>query len=275
MLFADQNLARRLERTEAQANANFVEARCRLSPESNATWIPVAGAYALFDGVESPLTQTFGLGLFEPVGAAELTQIETFFAERHAPVYHEVSPLADAALLALLPARGYRPLEYTTVLYRPLSPNDSLAAPPHNPELRTRRIGADEVSDWARTAAAGWSTEGAGLDDFMRAYGTISASSTGAAPFLAELHGQAVAAGGLFMHDDVALLMGASTVPAGRRQGAQSALLAARLRYAARQGCTLAMMGALPGSQSQRNAEKNGFRIAYTRIKWQLESRTT
>ena len=29
-------------------------------------------------------------------------------------------------------------------------------------------------------------------------------------------------------------------------------------------------MGALPGSASQRNAERNGFRIAYTRIKWAL-----
>jgi hypothetical protein len=31
------------------------------------------------------------------------------------------------------------------------------------------------------------------------------------------------------------------------------------------------MMCAQPGSQSQRNAEKHGFRIAYTRIKWQLK----
>jgi hypothetical protein len=30
------------------------------------------------------------------------------------------------------------------------------------------------------------------------------------------------------------------------------------------------MMGAQPGSASQRNAERHGFRIAYTRIKWQL-----
>jgi hypothetical protein len=32
-------------------------------------------------------------------------------------------------------------------------------------------------------------------------------------------------------------------------------------------------MGALPGSQSQRNAQKNGFNIAYTRTKWQLVGR--
>ena len=38
----------------------------------------------------------------------------------------------------------------------------------------------------------------------------------------------------------------------------------------AEQGCDLAMMGAAPGSASQRNAERHGFRIAYTRIKWRL-----
>ncbi|WP_217701060.1 GNAT family N-acetyltransferase [Hymenobacter sp. CRA2] len=96
------------------------------------------------------------------------------------------------------------------------------------------------------------------------------AHSVGSHSFLAELDGQPIAAGGLFIHDDVALLASASTVPEGRRRGAQSALLAARLLYAAAQGCRLAMMGAAPGSQSQRNAEKNGFRVAYTRIKWAL-----
>jgi hypothetical protein len=30
------------------------------------------------------------------------------------------------------------------------------------------------------------------------------------------------------------------------------------------------MMVAWPGTESQRNAERHGFRIAYTRTKWQL-----
>ena len=72
------------------------------------------------------------------------------------------------------------------------------------------------------------------------------------------------------MHDRVALLAGASTVPEGRRQGAQLALLDARLQTAVDAGCDLAMMVAAPGSASQRNAERQGFRIAYTRTKWQL-----
>ena len=72
------------------------------------------------------------------------------------------------------------------------------------------------------------------------------------------------------MWNGVALLAGASTVPEGRRQGAQLALLDTRLRFAASQGCDVAMMCTAPGSTSQRNAERNGFRIAYTRTKWQL-----
>ena len=36
-------------------------------------------------------------------------------------------------------------------------------------------------------------------------------------------------------------------------------------------GCDLAMMVAEAGSGSQRNAERQGFRIAYTRTKWLLK----
>jgi hypothetical protein len=57
-----------------------------------------------------------------------------------------------------------------------------------------------------------------------------------------------------------------------RRRGLQSALLRERMRYALAHGYDLAMMAAQPGSDSQRNAERAGFRIAYTRTKWQLSS---
>jgi hypothetical protein len=41
------------------------------------------------------------------------------------------------------------------------------------------------------------------------------------------------------------------------------------MRFACEQGCDLAMMVAEPGSNSQRNAQRQGFVIAYTRLKWQ------
>ncbi len=70
----------------------------------------------------------------------------------------------------------------------------------------------------------------------------------------------------------VALLAGASTIPEMRRRGLQAALLEARKRYAFEHGYQLAMMVTESGSQSQRNAERKGFRIAYTRIKWRLQT---
>jgi hypothetical protein len=66
MQFADLDLSRRLERAEGQACREFAQARARLHPESGAAWIECAGAYAVFDGIDSPATQSFGIGLFEP-----------------------------------------------------------------------------------------------------------------------------------------------------------------------------------------------------------------
>jgi hypothetical protein len=265
--FADLELARRLERTEARANAAFVDARARLDPASGATWLEAAGAYAMFDGVESPITQTFGLGLFADAGDEDLARLEAFFEGRGAPVFHEVSPMADPALVGRLSARGYHPIELTSVLFRPTAGELS---GPRTPGLTVRRAGPEEAEQWAGVMAEGWASEAPGLGDFMFTLGQTSANAEGYHGFLAELDGRPVASGGLSLGEGVALLAGASTIPAARRQGAQLALLQARLRFAAGQGYPLAMMAALPGSASQRNAERQGFRIAYTRIKWQL-----
>lgn len=265
--FADLDLARRLERTEALGNVEFVEARARAFPERGATWIEVAGAHAMFDGVGSPLTQTFGLGVFQATSAADMDALEEFFQSRGAAVFHEVCPLADPTVFALFNERGYQSIEFSNVLYRPISPDLRLQAQ-IDERVEVRVIGKNEVTLWAQTAFEGWS-EFAEVSDFLRELGQLSAHSN-SLRFLAELDGQAIAAGSLIIADDVALLAGASTVPTARRQGAQLALLEGRLRYAAAQGCTVAMMAAMPGSGSQRNAERHGFRIAYTRTKWQL-----
>lgn len=269
----DLALARRLERTEASANAALVEARSVLQPESGATWTEVAGAYALFDGIGSPLTQSFGLGLFSEVSGAELQAIETFFQDRGAEVFHEISPMAAPALLERLNQRGYQPVELTSVLFRPTAASEAPVSDLPASRIRVRRVEPGEADLWARVAAEGWSSEAAELVPFVLELGRISARSRNAFCFLAELDGQPIAAGALSLGDGVALLAGASTVPAGRKQGAQRALLQARLRFAAENGCTLAMMGAHPGSASQRNAERQGFRIAYTRIKWHLRKK--
>lgn len=261
----DLALSRRLERAEAHANRRFVESRARRAPGLGAAWIEAGGAYAMFDGVGSPLTQTFGLGVFEPVTAAILETLEAFFTSRGSEIFHEVSPLADPSALALLNERGYRPCELSTILFQPL-PADAPAGPlPGDIEVRLARD--DERDLWAATTLQGWS-EFPEVLDFISSFGPTAADAEDTHQFMAVQRGAPIATGSLSIHGGVALLAGASTVPGARGQGAQRALLAARLAYAGAQGCSVAMMGAAPGSGSQRNAERSGFRIAYTRIKW-------
>ncbi|MCE2901362.1 MAG: GNAT family N-acetyltransferase [Gemmatimonas sp.] len=262
-LLSDLALARRLERAEAHANAAFVEARATIDPAVGAGWCDVDGAWAMFDGVGSPLTQTFGLGLFSTPSATQLEAIEAFFSARGADVLHEVSPMADPALLGLLAERRYDVIEWSTVLAQPV----------HRPLAReaaiiVRRTTADESDWWADIAAEGWG-EQAAIVEFVRGLGRVSARATDTHCFVAFERDLPIATGALHVHDGVALFAGASTVPTARRRGAQRALLEARLQFAADAGCDLAMMVAQPGSTSQKNAQRAGFQVAYSRIKWQ------
>ena len=264
MLLANLDLARRLERVEGLANAAFVEARARVSPGSGSCWTEIAGTRCMFDSVDSPVTQTFGLGMFEPVTADDLAEMEVFFRVRGAQVFHEVSPLADPSALAMLNRHGYKPLEFTTVLVRELQQGSAL------PETAcaVRMARPEESSHWSKLSVQGWNQPA--LGGFLEDMAASNAERHDITSFYAEVDGNLAATGSVCIHEGVALMAGASTVPEARGRGAQQSLLAHRLHYAAGQGCTIAMMGALPGSASQRNAQRNGFQVAYTRLKWEL-----
>jgi GNAT superfamily N-acetyltransferase len=136
--------------------------------------------------------------------------------------------------------------------------------------IRVRLIGPEETQLWTNISAEGWAHEHPELREFVLEIGAISSAREQSLCFLAEVDGQAGAASVLFIHEGVALFGGSATVPDLRRRGLQSALLEQRMRYAFDQGCDLAMMVAEAGGNSQRNAERKGFQIAYTRTKWRL-----
>jgi GNAT superfamily N-acetyltransferase len=266
VVHADHALAQRLELAEGVSNADFVDARSQAFPALGACWTQIAGALAMFDGVDSPCTQTFGLGLAE-VTDAELDALESFFESRGSDVFHEVCSFVDASLLARLCDRGYRPIEQSTVLVRPLTA-DANASRKHYQRLRTRAIEPTEHELWGRVAAEGWADAAPGAAEFLRELARVNPYRSRAHFFRAELDGEAVAAGAICLCETVALLAGACTIPKYRGQGAQTALLDARLQFAAEQNCELAMIVTQPGSASQRNAERQSFRVAYTRTKW-------
>jgi GNAT superfamily N-acetyltransferase len=227
---------------------------------------------ALFDGVDSPITQSFGLGVLSDGSDDELAEMEAFLTECGAAVNHEVSPLAGVALHARLSQRGYVPVEFTSVMIQEVerwNPGTGGKTAGTDGPVRVRVISAGEERLWAKTSARGWAEDQPQVVGFLHEIGEVMACTEGTWCLLAEVDGRAAGVASVRCDAGVALFNGASTVPEMRRLGVQRALLAARMRIAADQYCDLAMMGAAPGSTSQRNAERQGFRIAYTRVKWQ------
>jgi ribosomal protein S18 acetylase RimI-like enzyme len=89
--------------------------------------------------------------------------------------------------------------------------------------------------------------------------------------YLARVDGTPAGAALLALDDDLGYLANASTLPEFRRRGVQSALIAARIADAAAAGCDVVSSQAEFGSASQRNLERAGLRIAYTKAVWRLQ----
>lgn len=267
-MFMDLELSRRIERTEGMIGTTYSAPRNSVA-DVGACTRDFEGTIAVFDGADSPLTQTFGLGMSRPVDDDLLTAIEAFFTERGAPTHHVVSPFAGVETSARLVGRGYTPVELSTVLVQAIA---GAREPATTSTLRARVI--DPVAEgaaWIETCVAGWATD-EGTAKFMHTIASVNIANHAMTHYLVEDGGTPVATGSMGVVDGVALLAGASTVPAARGRGAQALLLATRLHDARARGCDVAMMVAGVGTQSQRNAERNGFRVAYTRTKWQLVS---
>jgi hypothetical protein len=271
-VFADLDLARRLETTDSLAGVEFARAWARLHSYTGEVSLAVAGGHAGFAGVDSPVTQAFGLGLNGPVVEADMEKMEAFYRAHGASVNIETCPLADPSLLKLLNERGYRPMEYSNVLVRELTDEDSHSK--HNPasEVRVRRAEPNEAEGYSLIVAQSFFESSELTSEFLDMI-TSPFHAAGAYFFLAEVAG--VAAGGAMMscHRGVASLGGAGTLGGFRNRGVQTALILARLNHAADLGCDLAMVATMPGSGSQRNVERQGFRVVYTRTKFLREWR--
>jgi hypothetical protein len=254
LTFADAALARRLEAAEA-ANASGC------TPGSpDAAFLDVAGGCAIFVGADSPLTQAVGIGLNGPVSAAELDSLECFFRTRNAQVSIDLCPLADPGLLDLLGQRGYRAMEFNNVLVKRLAAAEIVLAP------RVRRALAGEDDLWSHTVGRGFFEQGE-LTTAEMDVGRAIFAMPGALCYLGvEETGEPAGGGALAVRGGLATLFADSTIPAFRRRGHHIELISARLNEAIAQGCDAATASTLPGSQSQRNYERLGFAVAYTKV---------
>ncbi len=258
--FIDVAFARRLELNEMLAPLDYVRLQQSLHPELGFAWKEIAGGYAFFAGDGSPLNQAVGLGLHGAVLAAEFDAVEDYFRSRNSPAQLVLSPLADASLMQMAAERGYSVTEFNSVLY--LRIPQGYKAPPTS--LQIERVTASDSLAWAKILIEGFEAVGIFSSDVFEPYATLP----NAICFLARSEGTVIAgaAGTVYPEHGVAAMFGAATLPAYRGRGAQTALLQARLQAASFAGCNLAVICTQPGSGSQRNAERQGFRVGYTKV---------
>jgi len=254
----DLNLARRLEMAETMT-PEHVRALQRFAPDATAEVI--AGGTAVFGGRAYPANHIVGIGLYGPVGSAEIDRVEEFYRSRGVACEIVVSPLADRSLLEMLAPRGYRITEFNSVLIRPLQD-----AGPIEPTvgITIERVNENTVQIWDRVLAKGFAEFGPLPDNLFAAFAAVPDGLC----FLACVDGQPAggAAGAIMREAGIAALFGSATLPEFRRRGVQTSLINRRLWEAGNAGCEYAVVSTMPGSGSQRNMERRGFRLAYTKL---------
>jgi GNAT superfamily N-acetyltransferase len=131
---------------------------------------------------------------------------------------------------------------------------------------RVRRVLADETDLWSHTVGQGFFDQ-AELTTEEMDVGRAICAMPGALCYLgAASTGEPAGGAAAAIYSGLATLFADSTIARFRRSGLHAELIAARLNEALAQGCDLAMASTLPGSGSQRNYERLGFEVVYTRV---------
>lgn len=262
-LYADRELAARLESMAARDLRAFAEAATRLYPEQRPEWLEVRDGIAAFCGADSAVNGTVGLGLHSEVTQADVVEIEQFFLDRDARPLVSVCPLADASLPRALAARRWVIADFENVLARDLTGAEALPAPDPGIEIRVA-LDAGDRSEWAELVVDGFSAPGTPSPAETR-LGRILGAMPDRVFLTALIDGVPAGTGELLIADDIGWLSADTTLPRFRGRGVQQSLQRVRLGMARDAGCTIAVTESAPGSGSQRNMERVGFRVVYTR----------
>lgn len=268
--FVTLQTARRLESCEAQSAIAYVAALRRFRVGTRAAFLRIGSGVAVFTGIDSPITQAVGIGLDGPVSEKQIEKLERFYDEREDSVRVELCPLADKSVTDHFGKRGYRVVDYSNVLLRRLGAK--VAHGKSSKEVSVEQIGRAQADLWGEVVARGFAEQMAVTAELLEVL-KMFVYAPGSECYLARVGGAAAGGAALGFRKGIASLSGASTLPEFRNRGVQTALLQARVARAKAAGCDLAMSIAQPGSASHRNIERLGFRVVYTRVKFQRDKK--
>ena len=273
MLTATTSLARRIERAESSLIAGMGWSAAHRLGSDQVIVSSIGGGAAVMPSPRSPLSKVSGLG-FEPLDEAALDAVEAEFARFQTPVRVELSSLGDPAVGKLLSRRGYALSGFENVLGLSLGSPAALAPARTSAVVVIERPSPQDVPAWIEVITTGFmhpdtfdgpSTAEPVDPALIEPVFQDIALLEGYSQYLARRDGQLAGAASMRIHEGVAQLCGAATLPGHRRLGIQTALLRERLVHAAHAGCDVAIVTTEPGSKSQENVQRQGFELLYVR----------
>lgn len=264
MQFVDSALARRLESCEEMPQVLYARIFQKTRPEIGAAEEQICGGHMVFAGLGSPIGRATGVGLDRPFTADDLDRIEQFYSARKAPSQVDLTPMHEPAVFELFKQRGYAIAELNNVLYRKLDTKEKSGSLPEG--CRIRRSHPDEAEVTGAIVESAFFPDGA--PEAFRGLIAPLYQMENALAFVATMDDKPVACGtGLVIKEHkVFALCGAGTLADYRGRGLQTALLRARMAAAVEAGCEYAVVVTQGGTTSQRNAERLGFRVAYSKV---------
>ena len=242
----------------------YARAFQKTRPEIGAAEEEICGGHMIFAGVGSPIGRATGAGLDRPLTATDLDRIEQFYRDHKAPSQVDLCPLHPPEVFEMCKERGYAIAELNNVLYRKLDSAEKFPPPPEHCVIR--RSPPEEAEITGAIVENAFFPDGA--PEAFRGLIHPLYQMEGALAFVAEIDHKPVACGtGLVIpQHKVYALCGAGTLAAYRGRGLQTALFRARMTAAVAAGCEYAVVVTQGGSQSQRNAERLGFSVAYSKV---------
>jgi predicted GNAT family acetyltransferase len=231
---------------------------------------PFAGGVAGYSGPGTFHNRVLNAGLVGSVSDEELDALVEFYRRRDVPAAVELCPFADPGLLAGLAGRGFVLREFKQLMHRPLQPHESLPSPPLGWPARLEvrefdRGSAGEVEQCVKITMSGFFAPGQAIPEPVLDVARRVTRLGHTRSFLALVDGVPAGAGSMDLGDQVAHLQGTSVLPEFRQRGVQQALMLTRLARAAEHGCRIATRGSRPGTSTERNAQRLGFGMAYSK----------
>jgi ribosomal protein S18 acetylase RimI-like enzyme len=254
MRFSDESLGRRLEQIGNRFMLDWLEGTGAELARFGAATAAVDPSRPELDFVN----RVYGLW---PEDAERAPELARFYAERGVRAWVELAPsMQFQQLAAALTEAGAAHIGFHTMLAGPAVATTVPGVqvePAQDPELFAEvLLRGHGVPEGARTrdrdSVARWKDK------------------EGWCLYLARVDGEPAGAALLTLDDDFGYLANASTLPAFRNRGVQTALIAARIADAEAAGCELVASQAEFGSASQRNLERAGLSVAYTKAVWRL-----